>query len=345
MVMGQGGCNVIDLLRDEKRLLMEVDLRPVQGERFQPTGFPDIGAATYQLPDGTKMLLVESPQSMANHLESSIAAPDGEVISELEGISYIRSVIEGKAQTKTTSLIEAHRINSPWIINKMKDTLAAEAGLQAEKVTSIDWQRVARMLFKYDINTLLHGVFLVALDSRLKVPRALSAFIEARNAQEVVSGGVKFDHIDPSGKLILPEKKSDKDVIGNVPFHRVEYTTENITAYFNLDLGLLRSYRLPPEGFDLLVYLSLFKVLRFLSLGTRLRTACDLKQTGPIRIQEPEGFKLADISDILRHLQEKIATCRSFFADPPVTEVKEKAIAPKKEASKVAEVEDDQIDT
>ena len=50
----------IDLngLADTSRLLMEADLRPIQGTRFQPTGFPDLGAATYEGPDGTPMLLV-----------------------------------------------------------------------------------------------------------------------------------------------------------------------------------------------------------------------------------------------------------------------------------------------
>lgn len=28
------------------RLLIEAELVPVQGSRFQPTGFPDLGAAT-----------------------------------------------------------------------------------------------------------------------------------------------------------------------------------------------------------------------------------------------------------------------------------------------------------
>src|SRR3972149_8225679 len=50
------------------RLLFSVPLRPVQGDRFQPTGFPSLGAATYQTMDGQK-LLVESAQSMANRLE------------------------------------------------------------------------------------------------------------------------------------------------------------------------------------------------------------------------------------------------------------------------------------
>ena len=55
-------------LTDAKRLLIEADLVPVQGDRFQPTGFADLGAATYQAADGTRMLLVESAQSVATHL-------------------------------------------------------------------------------------------------------------------------------------------------------------------------------------------------------------------------------------------------------------------------------------
>jgi CRISPR-associated protein Csb1 len=57
------------VLNGAPRLLIEADLKPIQGTRFQPTGFPDLGAATYTLYDGTEMLLVESAQSMANRFE------------------------------------------------------------------------------------------------------------------------------------------------------------------------------------------------------------------------------------------------------------------------------------
>ena len=41
---------MVDLkpLDKQTRLLFTVPLRPVQGDRFQPTGFPNLGAATYQ---------------------------------------------------------------------------------------------------------------------------------------------------------------------------------------------------------------------------------------------------------------------------------------------------------
>ena len=56
-------------LNTAPRLLMQAELKPLQGERFQPTGFADLGVARYTLPDGTEMLLVESAQSVANRME------------------------------------------------------------------------------------------------------------------------------------------------------------------------------------------------------------------------------------------------------------------------------------
>ena len=53
--------------------VLNLTLRPVVGFRFQPTGFPDLGAATYQAhvsgEGWVQALHLESPQSMANRLE------------------------------------------------------------------------------------------------------------------------------------------------------------------------------------------------------------------------------------------------------------------------------------
>ena len=57
-------------LPNSPRLLLQVELAPVQGARFQPTGFPDVGAGVYTLPNGREQLLVESAQSVANRLEA-----------------------------------------------------------------------------------------------------------------------------------------------------------------------------------------------------------------------------------------------------------------------------------
>ena len=56
------------------RYIYDVELAPLFGSTFQPTGFPDIGAATFtRYEDGRAVdaLLVESVQSMANRLEAT----------------------------------------------------------------------------------------------------------------------------------------------------------------------------------------------------------------------------------------------------------------------------------
>lgn len=312
---------MFDTLRKEKRLLIEADLEPVQGERFQPTGFADLGAATYQLADGTPMLLVESAQSVANRLEATIIGHDSELIPELEGLSYIRVQMEGASEAKTNSLIEAHRINSPFIISDKKFQQAFKADADYARGMPIDWRKIAATLFKYDVNSVLHGAFMANLeDGRIKMARTISGFIEARNVREVVSGGVKNNPIDPSGK-IRAEDHDKKDVYSNVPYQRVEYTAASITAYFNLDLGLLASYELGNDAFDLLVALALYKVRCFLESGLRLRTACALQTKGNVHVTEPDRFELPDAGKLIETVKQKIGAVRMMFPSPPVTEI------------------------
>src|ERR1017187_2897795 len=153
---------VISLKSLEKanRLLIAVRLKPVQGDRFQPTGFPSLGAATYQTKDGTK-LLVESAQSMANRLETtcwddSAKAP----VAALKGISHV--TVKRKAEFLTDSMLEAHRINSPYLLEGTDrgffEKLKAELGGLEEG--PIDRKKLAEALFRFDVGSLIHGVFL-----------------------------------------------------------------------------------------------------------------------------------------------------------------------------------------
>ena len=317
-----------------KRVLMQAELLPVQGNRFQPTGFADLGAATYQLADGTRMLLVESAQSMANRFESTILGPDNELIEELDGLPYIRVKLKGGSDTSTNSLVEPHRINSPYIISDegFKTEFKKAAGY--ERYLPLNWKQIAKAVLKYDPNAILHGVFLANLeDGRIKIPRALSAFIEASGAREAVSGGTKINPIDPTGKIRA--KNYDKDVYGNVPYQRIEYTAESITAYFNLDLGLLRSYSLGDDALELLLSLAIYKVHSFLEEGTRLRTACDLKLKDGIAVTEPFGHQLPAKGEVLALLKTNIKKCKQMFADPPVTEL-ETTVVQKKDKEQEA---------
>ena len=81
---------MFEALKCAPRLLMQVDLKPVQGSRFQPTGFADLGAAVYDRPDGKRMLLVESAQSVANRLEHACLEGDGSRLApEFDGLPYV----------------------------------------------------------------------------------------------------------------------------------------------------------------------------------------------------------------------------------------------------------------
>jgi CRISPR-associated protein Csb1 len=346
---------MFDQLNGVPRLLIHADLKPVQGDRFQPTGFADLGAAVYERPDGTRMLLVESAQSMANRLEDTCLAGDGpDIAPELQGIPYVVARLVGSVSgktgdhpidTKTSSLIEAHRLNSPYIISNgsFRRQFIERATYSVGK--PIDWGRVASAVFFFDPNALLHGIFMANLeDGRIKIPRALSGFIEAENAHEVISGGVKNNPIDPSGKIRSVD--FDKDVYGNVPYHRTEFTAARITAYFNLDLALLRGYGLGASPAELLIALALYKVRRLLFGGLRLRTACDFALENELVIDHPADFSMPSADALLDTIRKDVEECskHGLFAKPPVTELTTEVRVKKQGAKQEDESPDEATD-
>jgi CRISPR-associated protein Csb1 len=298
----------LDTLTNHPRLLIRADLRPVQGSRFQPTGFPDLGAAEYPAPSGEgRMLLVESAQSMANRLEAVCwDEAAGDLVAPLAGLPYVKAVLPDG--TVTCSVLEAHRLNSPYIYNSKEfdASIGADIGFEANK--PFDRGKLARALLKYDPNSLLHGVFLEKVGGTVRLPRALSAFIEAENVQVAPSGGVKVDRVQPGTGENTTYGKANEGY-GNVPYHRDEFTAERITAYFNLDLALLRGLGLGREAEDLLVTLALYKIQRFFDEGLRLRTACDLDLV-EVAATRPEGFPLpatAELAEALPGLIEAVS--------------------------------------
>ena len=307
----------LEILRNEPRLLVEVNLKPLQGTRFQPTGFPDLGAATYQAADSTSMLLVESAQSMANRMEAVCWDEGNDDWSQaLKGLPYIR-VIDKSGKPLTNSVLESHRINSPYILESKDKTFfeRIKGDLGVMETGRVDLQLLARTLLKYDTNSLLHGVFLAKKElagGRLRLPRALSGFVEAKNANVAASGGVKKDEVNPSGDT--------KKGFGHVPFHRDEYTG-NITAFFNLDLAQIRGYRLGSDVEDLLTVLAIYKIRKVLSEGLRFRTACDLEVDGDIRVNKLNGFLFPTLKETEEALPGLIERCKSNFAEPVVTTV------------------------
>ncbi len=324
---------MLDLKSLEKanRLLFSVPLRPVQGDRFQPTGFPSLGAASYQTKDGPK-LLVESAQSMANRLEATCwDRTTNKPVAVLDGISHI--TINRKGAFMTDSMLESHRMNSPYILEgipnqrieqgpgeshrmnspyilegkekKFMETLKGELGGLEEG--PIDRKKLWDVLLKYDVGSLLHGVFLAKKElagGRLRIARALSAFIEASGVKIAASGGVKNDHVNPQGDT--------KSGFGNVPFSRDEYVADKIECHINFDLAQIRGYGLEPKLQDLLILLALYRLRKLLNGDLRLRTACDLEPIDRDNIValRPIGYKLPSLSDLEESLKTAIQNAK-----------------------------------
>lgn len=284
----------LSALSNAPRLLIKAKLKPLQGTRFQPTGFPEIGAAQYEGPHGENMLLVESSQSLANRMEEVCwdkVANDW--VQPLRGLSVIK-VNDKDGKPLTNSVLEAHRINSPYILEGKDKTVFdhLKSDLASMEEGFVDLRKLASVLLKLDINALLHGVFLAKKDlagGRLRLPRALSGFIEASKVNTAASGGVKNDGVNPSGDT--------SKGFGNVPFARDEFVSPEIEAFFNLDLAQLRGYGFPQPVYELLVALALFKIRGFLEEGLRLRTACDLECMS-IEVKRPSGFQLPSWDEV-----------------------------------------------
>ncbi|HKU80702.1 MAG TPA: type I-U CRISPR-associated RAMP protein Csb1/Cas7u [Candidatus Tumulicola sp.] len=313
------------------RILIEVPLRPVQGSRFQPTGFPNLGAAEFRTPDGATSILVESAQSMANRLENTIWDPvAGDLLGAFQGLPYVTARVGDR---ETDSIREAHRLNSPYLFPGISERLQEKAGVvasskkkagagEAGESSGVDIMKLARAIFYFDPNSVLHGIFLEKLVGTARLTRVLSAFIEASDANAAESGGVKNDRVDPVGAKFGGAVKG----FGNVPFTRTEYTAKRIVAYFSLDCGLLRSYGLGREAEDLLVAIGLWKIRKFLEVGGRLRTACDLEplhEGEALKATRPAGCDVPSAVDLERIIRESIEGCKAggMFAEPPRTEV------------------------
>jgi CRISPR-associated protein Csb1 len=302
-----------EVLKGASPLVLTATLKPVAGfDRFQPAGFPEIGHVIYKAPrkDGRieNVCIVDSPASMANHLESvCMRGPhDLELEEALAGMPYLRCVtgdLEGgklapeKRDLVVTSLTEGHRIASTYFLDgkglasnqelataTFAKTLESELGIKlpaskkahppAEK-----WWDVYQTIFKYDPNALVHGVLLPQY--QIKIARFLTAHLEAFGAARVDRSGVKFDRLG-------------KTTSGQPIFAVDDATASQIRATFVLDVALLRSFGrtdkngsdkdkvrgLSEEQKEFLIALALWKIDRLLTAPFRYRSGCHLALVG-----------------------------------------------------------------
>lgn len=291
------------LASKEHRLTLQATLEPVAGvDRFQPAGFPEIGHVIYDSPkrDGQsdKVCIVDSAASMANHLETvCFDGPFGSVLAtELAGLPYVECVTDngtaGCYRLVLTTLSEGHRLASSLFTDErsklIKDGVPGNENLGTKLLSEFglvdlgkrshplpqDWWNVFKTIFKYDPNSLVHGILFPAMG--IKIPRLLTAHLEAFGAERVASAGVKFD------KLLITTS-------GQPIFAVDEETAREIRATFVIDLALLRSFGRTDEkeskkvvhGLsdaqkELLLGLALWKIGRLLRQPFRFRSRCDL---------------------------------------------------------------------
>jgi CRISPR-associated protein Csb1 len=296
-----------------QRTVLEAELAPLIGSRFQPTGFPDLGAAEFGTSGDRRRLLVESTQSMANRLEATTwDDARADQVEALAGVPFVR-ILDGDGGFLSSSRLEPHRLASAYIMNGTidgtsgRDWLRDRLGLVAGK--PLDHRAVARACFALDPLSLVHGVFFAQKPWpwQPKVARAVTSFIEAEGVSPAVSGGVKRD-------VVINEAKegATAEGYGMVPHHRVEYTAERITLYFAVDRVQLRSYGLPEPATALLEALIDFEIGTLLDGGLRLRTACDFK------VIRTEGER-PDPAEAAVRVSKLVGACADELG--PVTEV------------------------
>ena len=296
-----------------QRTVLEADLVPIAGRRFQPTGFPDLGAAEFDLADGGKALLVESAQSMANRLEAATwDAARNDQPEALSALPYVR-ITDYEGAFLSSSRLEAHRLASAYVMKGKVGGedgvkwLLARLGLAAGR--PLDHRAVARACFALDPVSLVHGVFFAVKDWpwQPRISRAVTSFVEAYQIVPAVSGGVKRDLVNNQAK-----DGATSEGYGMVPYHRVEYTAATITAYFTVDREQFRSYGLSEPATALLEALAEFEIGSLLDGGLRLRTACDLT------VREMRGQR-PDTADAAARVAKLAAECAAELGQ--VTEV------------------------
>jgi CRISPR-associated protein Csb1 len=307
---------MIDALDGAPRVVIRADLQPILGSAFQPTGFPDLGPAEFERPGvAGRSLLVESVQSLANHLEAvGWDAAQQRPVEAIAALPYVE-VRDGEDRFLSSSRLEPHRLAGAYIKEAHLDGSKVGAWMierfGLKKGVPLEWRQIYAHLFALDPLCLVHGVFFSdpawASFGNPKVRRAISAAIEAHDTRPIVSGGVKRDDVNPQAG----EGRDAEGGYGFVPFGRTEYTAGRIELRAVIDLEQIHGYGLGSSETELLTLLALWELATLLERPLRLRTACDLEtiETETIR---PDGFTLPSGSD----LEGALAGSSVQFAEP-----------------------------
>jgi CRISPR-associated protein Csb1 len=254
---------------------------------------------------------------MANHLETVCVDRFGlDLHPDLAGLPYVRCFAKENDSTDrlvVTTFSEGHRLASTYFLDgvdadgkKFLEVLRKEFGIRdlGKKSHPLpsDWWQVFSTIFRRDPNSLVHGILFPALG--IKIPRVLTASLEALGAARVSTSGVKFD-------------KLGKTTSGQPIFAKDEETADSIVATFVIDISLIRSFGRGDDGLSeaqkqLLLSFSLWKIQQLVSSPFRYRSGCDLEMASlKIDGEEVQGLNI-DITACIT---------AAGFADPCITDV------------------------
>jgi CRISPR-associated protein Csb1 len=290
------------------RLLIRARLAPLQGSRFQPTGFPRSRRRALPPARTAPRCCWSSRRSRWRTAWRPRAGTKRRASwSSRCGACPTVDVWE-EGQQLTNSLMEAP---PPQLGLHREERLSADARAGdrlLQRTSPSNREKLVKAVCKFDPNALLHGVFLESIAGVLRLPRALSGFIEApRRARGRQRRREERQRSREQGR-----GRRGQDADGGRGLRQTFPITESsspaaeIDAFFNLDLAQLRSYRLPAATTKLLYALAIYKIQAFLDRGLRLRTACDFQVLG-VEVTRPEGVTLPS---------EGRGCRRAFEADP-----------------------------
>jgi CRISPR-associated protein Csb1 len=352
--------NRIELLQNggPACLIIKAALRPVGDlDRFQPAGFPEIGHVIYDAPRANgcieKVCIVDSPASMANHLEAvCMDGPTCGIHTDLAGLPYVRCVTDTKrlepyekdplGNVVCTSLTEGHRLASDYFLDGLINRQWAPAGKRQAKGKEQDipahWEGT---IFREELRSKL-SVVEVAKDKTYFIPPktwwSIYRCIFTYDPNSLVHGvmfakeQIKISrfltaHLEAFGASRVGRSGVKFDRLGKTtsgqPIFAVdEETADEIRTTFILDMALLRSYGRDDKGLSmeqkqLLFDLALWKIGRLLLRPFRFRTGCFLIMESVAVSTESDGGLGTKLPTI--DIGTAIKACK--FGNSPVTDV------------------------
>jgi CRISPR-associated protein Csb1 len=238
----------------------------------------------------------------------------------LDGVLLENDGSRKKAAAKSTSMSGKKSGKSARATSgeKLEDDLVDRFGIVLSGSSKAHppadkWWSVFKTIFELDPNSLVHGVLFPQW--QIKIPRFLTAHLEAFGAARVDRSGVKFDRLG-------------KTTSGQPIFAVDDATAESIRATFVFDVSLVRSFGrasrkeddanplgLTDSQKEFLVALAIWKVARLVESPFRFRSGCHLRCTSLASDGEEVELDVNIRDSITR------AEFRTFKGAPLITDV------------------------